>query len=173
MNLPIHASYQWSQDEFVRAQVLSVRSSPAARNFFRTILMIGLLIWVIGICIFFATESSWYELFFPVIFGGVFVFFPWFVQQWARKLYANKADRDMTVNWEVYDDRVVSKTGRASNSTSWTRIQRIIQVREGFLLYPKEEAFQWLPIQAFHGAEGAAQFAELAQSKVKEFILVV
>ena len=173
MNMPIRASYRWNQEEFVRAKVLSVRSSPSARKFFRTMLTIGLLIWLIGICIFFATESSWYELFFPVILGGAFVSFPWFVQQWARKLYAKKEDRDMTVNWEIYDDRIFSKTDRASSSTSWNRIQEIIQVREGFLLYPNDGAFQWLPVQAFHNVEEAAQFAELAQSKVKEFVRAV
>ena len=108
-----------------------------------------------------------------VFLGAFFALAPLVItlltRQGVLKLYAQKADRDMTVTWEISDSRVSSRTDVVTSDMSWDVFFRVARLSQGFLLYPSESAFLWLPVHSFESAADVERFASLAKSKVKQY----
>ncbi len=86
--------------------------------------------------------------------------------------YAKRPDRDMVILWEFYPDRITSRTEASSSTLEWRMISRVLQTTEGFLLYPNDRVFHWLPAHAFREPADVEAFAQLAKSKVRDFVRV-
>ena len=172
MSLPITASFRWSKDEFLRSQLLAVRLSPHGRWFYRFTTAIGVLILLSGIVSLYQRTTGWPGFLFTVLFSSIFFAMPFFARRTALKLYAQKPDRDMEVTWEISEDGIRSKTPLASSEITWAFFQRVLQAREGFLLYPSGRVFHWLPTHAFRDTGDVERFAQLAKSKVRDYAKV-
>lgn len=75
----------------------------------------------------------------------------------------------MLVSWEFYPDRIINKTEASSATMEWRMISRVLQTTQGFLLYPNDHIFHWLPVHAFRQTTDIETFAQLANSKVRHF----
>jgi hypothetical protein len=173
MSTSITASFQWSKDEFLRAQRLAVRHSPQARLIYRLTTLIGVLILLSGMVGLYRGTTGLPGLLFTVLFGALFFSIPLFGRRAALKIYAQKPDRDMEVTWIITDDGVRTRTELASSENTWAFFQKVLRVRDGFLLYPGASVFHWLPMHAFRNPGDMERFAELAKSKVREYKQVV
>jgi hypothetical protein len=168
MTTPIIASFRWSKEEFLRVQLLAVRFSRQGRMIYRVCSFLGVMILlggIINLCKQPAALAGWL---FPLFFSAFFFSIPLFTRRAALKLFAQKSDREMDVTWEISTDCVRTKTQLAASEIQWELFQKIIRVREGFLMYPSPNAFHWLPMHAFRDGD-AERFAELAETKVKDY----
>jgi hypothetical protein len=169
MSSPIVASFRWSKDEFLRAQHRAIGHSRLARLVYWFTTAAGAVILLIAVLSLYQHSMSWPGFLFMVLFSALFFAMPLFSRRAALKLYAQKADRDMEVIWNISEDGIRSKTPLALSENAWAFFQKAIRTREGFLLYPNPHQFHWLPMHAFHDAADVERFAELAKSKVREY----
>lgn len=127
--------------------------------------ILGIVFLFVASANFFLRPSD-YGMIGLMLLGAMFVSMPLFIRRGALRLYAQKADRDMTVRWEISDDRVSSKTDLAASDLSWTAFVKVARLPQGFLLYPNDSVFLWLPVHAFASAADVERFAALATVKV-------
>jgi hypothetical protein len=169
MSTPIVASFRWSKDEFLRAQRYAIGHSRLARLVYFFTTAAGAVILLIGALSLYEHSMAWAGFLFMVLFSALFFAMPLFSRRAALQLYAQKADRDMEVTWNISEDCIRSKTPLALSENAWALFHKAIRTREGFLLYPNTRMFHWLPMHAFHDTGDVERFAELAKSKVKEY----
>jgi hypothetical protein len=170
MEKSITASFRWTTGEFLRAQRLAVRHSRQGLMVYRVTRVIGTLILLSGIVGVYQHTTGWFGFLFIVLFSTVFFSTPLFARRAALKFYAQKPDRDMEVKWEISEDGIRTGTELASSENTWAFFQKVIRAKEGFLIYPSSNIFHWLPMHAFRAAEDAERFAELAKSKVRDYV---
>src|SRR5206468_6953159 len=123
----------------------------------------------IGFVNFYMHPSWWPAFMFTALVSGFFFSMPLFARAATLKFYEQKPDRDMEVTWHISEDRVSSKTDLASSENSWAFFPRVLRLHEGFLLYPNDRIFHWLPLHDFRDLRDIERFADLAKSKAKEY----
>jgi hypothetical protein len=168
MEIPILASFRWVSGELLSAQRVHMRYSSSGRKFRRAVFITGPLAILFGIGILVTHGIHPVGLFF-IIIGAALLASPLFARRMTLKHYAQRPDRDMLVSWEFYPDRIISKTEASSASMEWRMISRVLRTKQGFLLYPNDRIFHWLPIHAFRQSTDIESFAQLAKSNVKHF----
>jgi hypothetical protein len=171
MDNPVTASFRLSAEELLTAQRVHMRHSPQFRKLRRarwTIVPIGILFGG-GNLLIHGLQAGGILGLFCLVAAATFLAVPLFVRRMTLRHYAKRPDRDMVITWEFYPDRVTSKTEASSSTFEWRLISRLLQAREGFLLYPNDRVFHWLPAHAFRGTADVEAFAQLAKSKVQDF----
>ena len=94
---------------------------------------------------------------------------PLFMRRAVLKMYAQKPDRDMLVTYEISTERIATRSEVASTDMLWRTIIRAHRVPEGFLLYPTDRMFHWLPIHGFHDAPDVERLAQLTMAAVQQY----
>jgi len=151
-----------------------MRHSPQFRRLRRarwTIVPIGILFGG-GNLLIHGLQGSGVLGLFCLVAAVSFLAIPLFVRQMTLRHYAKRPDRDMVILWEFYPDRITSRTEASSSMFEWRMISRVLQTTEGFLLYPNDRVFHWLPAHAFREPADVEAFAQLAKSKVRDFVRV-
>lgn len=88
-----------------------------------------------------------------------------FSYSYKRKNYENKQ-----MEWQISSEKIVCRMiNLFETKMSWDLIQGVLDTPECFLMYPQEQMFFWLPKYAFKSEEDIAQFAFIAQDKVKNW----
>jgi hypothetical protein len=75
----------------------------------------------------------------------------------------------MEVEWQISPDRLVAKTAVSNAETAWIMIARVLRTPDGFLLYPNDSVFHWLPAHGFRESADMERLAQIAQSKVQQY----
>jgi hypothetical protein len=171
----ITASFRWSADELLTAQRVHMRHSPHFRKIQRGRWIIAPFGILVGVFILLQHGFQPVGLLglFCIIVGAVLSVFPLVVRRMTLKHYARRPDRDMLVTWEFHPDHIVSKTEASTATMEWRMISRVLQAAQGFLLYPNDRVFHWLPAHAFREPMDLEAFTQLAKSSVKQFDRVV
>jgi len=152
------------------AQRLHMRHSKQGRKIRRAFIGGAILFLLLGVAglgrgqAFFAAGFPFFLL------GGVFLAMPWFMRRAVLKMYAQKPDRDMVVTCEISTDRIVTRSEVASTDMLWRTIMRAHKVPQGFLLYPTDQMFHWLPVRGFQDLADIERLAKIAKTNVKEYI---
>jgi hypothetical protein len=163
MDDPVTASFQWSAEELLTAQRLHMRHSPQFRNFRRarwTIVPLGIL-GGSGVLFIHGLRPDGVLGLLCVVAGMALLAVPLFVRRMTLRHYARRPDRGMVVKWEFYSDHISAKTEASSSTFEWRMISRVLQATEGFLLYPNDRIFHWLPTHAFREAANVEAFTQL------------
>jgi hypothetical protein len=167
----IEATFKWSAAEMLKAQYANMRSSPTSRKIRRGALIWGAIALLLGIAILivhgFQVADSFFGLFLSVM-GTALLLFPVWTRRIILQQYAKRPDRDLEVSWAVSPEEIFSKTEASDSRFEWRMISRVVESSQGFLLYPNDQIFHWLPKHAFE-ADGAKRFADLAESRVKRY----
>ena len=151
-------------------------SSPAVahallqgRKLRRILIGGGLLFVILGINNL-ARQQDFFAQAFPFfLLAGVFLAMPLFTRRAVLKMYAQKPDRDMLVTYEISTHRIVTRSEVASTDMLWRTILRAHRVPEGFLLYPTDRSFHWLPVSGFHDAADVERLAQFVKSNVTQY----
>ena len=168
MNQAIDLKYLWKTEDIVKAYKYHRQSSIAYRIIDIAYLVIGISNIGIGLHGIFVEQRL--ESISSIIFGLLFLTIKriqlYFYARSFKKLnYENKQ-----VEWEISGDKIIHRMLNLSESTfSWDLIHGILDTPDGFLLYPQQNMFYWLPKYSFASKEDIAQFAFIAQDKVKNF----
>jgi hypothetical protein len=168
MENPLTASFKWTADELLTAQRVHMRYSPLGRKFRRAMFVTAPISILFGVGIFVTRGFHPAGVAF-VVFGSALLLSPLLVRQTTLKHYARRPDRDMVVTYEFYPERIVSTTEASSATLEWRMISRVFQTGGGFLLYPNDRIFHWVPTHAFPNASDVEAFAKLARSKVPQY----
>jgi hypothetical protein len=146
-----------------------MRYSKQGRGFRRIFIRGGLLFLILGV---FALSRGqvFFALAFPlVLLAAGFLAMPFFTRRAVLKMYAQKPDRDMVVTYEITTDRLATRSEVASTDMLWRTILRAHRVPEGFLLYPTDMMFHWLPVHGFHDAADVERLAQMIRSNVSQY----
>ena len=175
MDNPITASFKWSAEELLTAQRVHMRHSPQFRKVRRarwTIAPMGILGGGFVLFIHGLRPDGVLALF-CVVAGLSLLAVPSLVRRMTLRHYVRRPDRGLVVNWEFYSDHISTKTEASSSTFEWRMISRVLQATEGFLLYPNDRIFHWLPTHAFREAANVEAFTQLAKSRVQNYDLAV
>jgi hypothetical protein len=170
MDEPIMVSFCWTAKEMLLAQRLHMRYSKSGRKLRRFFLGCAILFVIGGIGGFARQPHDFLTSALPLFVMAAFFFaMPLFTRRAVLKMYAQKPDRDMPVTYEISPDRIATKSEVASSDIVWRAILRAYRVPHGFLLYPSDRMFYWLPIDGFGSAAEVERFASLAKSKAQQY----
>ena len=168
MDKTISLKYIWKNEYIIQAYKYHRQSS---RNYRRR----NAVCFVIGIAqLIFALYKIFVEHDLPALIfmvSGIYLLlinkiqFYFYYRNLQRLNYENKQ-----IEWKINAEKIIHRILNISESTfSWDLIYGVLDTPEGFLLYPQQHMFYWLPKKAFANEEDFAQFAYLAHNKVQNW----
>lgn len=170
MNNPIIASYRRSKDEFLLCQRLAMQHAGLGRWLYRITNSVGIILVLSGVvALSQGVGGGLSGLLCTIILASIFFAMPLIARRASLRLYAQMPDRDKEMTWEITSDRVSWRTDIGLSELSWNGLTRVVKLSEGFLLYPNDRIFLWLPVHAFRNEVDVTNFAELAKTKVRQF----
>jgi len=104
-----------------------------------------------------------------LLLATFFLSIPLFTRRAVHKMYAQKPDRDMVVTYEITTDRLEARSEVASSDALWRTITRAYRIPQGFLLYPTDRMFHWLPTHGFQDSADVERLSELIKMKVDQY----
>jgi hypothetical protein len=103
--------------------------------------------------------------------GGIYLLFlrKYEVRWSLRRHFKKRPDQDSRVLWTLGENEVRTKTEESESRQNWSQIAKVRKARNGFLLYPNDKMFYWLPMTAFASEEDRQRAEELLRNKVGDF----
>lgn len=167
MDETIIVRFKWTADELLTAQRLHLRHSRSGRA--RRVMRICAIISMpVSIAIMFLTGFGWTGVCL-VFLGIVLLGTPWLTRRSTIKHFAKRPDRDMDLEWQILHDRLIAKTVMSNAEFNWSMIFSVLRTPAGFLLYPNDKIFHWLPAHGFREPADMERLAQMAQSKVQQY----
>jgi hypothetical protein len=98
------------------------------------------------------------------------VFRPFEARWWHRRRFRLRPDLDSWLEYVVSDEGISSRSeGMGEGSVTWAAVFRALRTPAGFLVYPNESVFYWLPRDGF-AADGAMEALDsLFRAKVPRY----
>ena len=167
MEDPIVVSYDFTDAEMRRLFTLAIRSRLIARFS----MPIGLtIVGVILLRLWFTSFEYFGDYFAPLVFGAFFVCLVPITKWISLRRFRKSPLRGMSAVWTITPERLSSRGGDAySNDFSWKMITRVVEVRDGFMLYPNTSQIYWLPFDGFRHQADIGGFRELASTRVPKY----
>ncbi len=169
MDNPITVSFQWSVKEMLLVQRLHMRYSKQGRKLRRILIGLGALFMIMGIAGLVQRKDFFASAFPFVVAAGAWLVVHLSMRRAVLKMYAQKPDRDMLITYEISADRLATRSEVASSEVLWRTIIRGHRVPQGFLLYPTDLSFHWLPVHGFHDAADVERLAQLIKLNVQQY----
>ena len=72
---------------------------------------------------------------------------------------------DLRVRWQIDAERLVVETPTSRTENAWSRVSKIVQTDQGFLIYYEAGMFQWLPRHSFSDASDIERFERMIASR--------
>lgn len=85
----------------------------------------------------------------------------------VRKLFANHPHRFRIIHFSVDESSFTWKVGEHENSVGWEEVTEVTRTPMGFLIFWRNQSFDWIPRDAFFAGDGPENLAQLAQSRAK------
>ena len=76
--------------------------------------------------------------------------------------FKKRPDANLEIEWQFSEANIKSRTELGEATVDWKSFLRVVESREGFLFYPLENFFHWVPFSAFESAD--------CIEKVREFV---
>ena len=169
MEAPIYIKYSWNTDDLVGAYKYHRQSSKYLWLSRFLIFGIGILNLAFGIFGLFSERSTEFAVFQLVI--GLILLSRELIGNMIYKFRCKQLNYDnKQVEWEISQDKIVHRMINLTESTfMWELVIGVLDTPKGFLLYPQKNLFYFIPKEGFQNPEDIAQFAYLAQDKVKNW----
>lgn len=71
---------------------------------------------------------------------------------WGRR-FGNRPDADMEVEWEFSKKEIKTQSALGEATLQWKSFLKVVEASDGFLFYPLEKLFHWMPFSAFESPE--------------------
>jgi hypothetical protein len=181
MDEPISARRIVTEDDYIAASEahLRHRSTPITRlgqRFFFGLLILLSLTFPI---VMFGDEprDKKLEALVPMTatIAGLWGAWFWKTRGWRvgirRNVRAIPEDQRRT-EWTFDQDQFVSRNAASSVQTRWSVFKEAVEAPVGFLLYQSAETFSLTPAHAFTSEAELKRFAELARSKIPNYVVL-
>jgi len=168
MNQEIIASYSWTAEELIKAHE-NHRRAQCRPPFRAGLVFLSLMAILAGWCNY--QSHGWPVLTVVFPLGGVyFLLLRKLDVRWTlRRRFKKRPDRDLRITWILAEDALQIETEETQSKENWSQISKVRKARNGFLLYPNDQMFYWLPITSFASEVDWNRTEELLRSKVKDF----
>ena len=164
----IIATYTWTPEELIAAHENSARAR--CRRPYRVGLGFIALMAILAGCGHYAS-NGWGipSVLFPL--GGVYILFlRKFAKRAAlRRHFKRRPDQNTEIVWTMSDDHLHIKTRETECQSKWSQIASVRRARNGFLLYPNETMFYWLPFHALPDEAKREAAETLLREKIQDF----
>ena len=163
----ITAAYTWTAEELIAACENAARAN--CRRLYRMGLVFMALMGIVcGWCCYLLEGWSILTVLLPL--GGLYVLLWKFVKRFIlRRQFKRRPDKNAEIVWTLRNDDLHMKSSDTDGQTNWSQIARARKARNGFLLYPNEAVFHWLPCHAFSNEIQREAAETLLREKVKDF----
>ena len=71
---------------------------------------------------------------------------------WGRR-FGKRPDADMEVEWEFSKREIKTQSALGEATIQWKGFLKVVEASDGFLFYPLEKLFHWMPFSAFESPE--------------------
>jgi membrane protein implicated in regulation of membrane protease activity len=170
----ISASYRWTLKEFLDAQSIhyELLVKPKTRLFglvdYRIFAVIVAVFSAVSLLIETAVGQAYsFEqliLILVLAFSVVYLLQPWLSRRALRQHYGQRPDRDKLVEYRIDPVEIsIATEGMTSSENRWSTYHSIVRTSKGFLFYPNEDVFQWLPNHAFASQDEVERMTNLAR----------
>ncbi len=99
----------------------------------------------------------------------------WSTRRWRvnlRKSIRAIPEELRWTEWTLGDEFFESRHAGATVQQRWSMFSKVVEAPVGFLVYDNPQTFSLLPAHAFASAEAVRQFAELARSRVSNYVVL-
>lgn len=168
MDQEITISYRWTADELIKAHENHTRAQ-CRRKYRIGLKFVALMMILGGWCSYQTQGWSLLTVLAPLL-GIHILLVHKYVARWClRRHFRKRPDRDSHVVWTLGDNDLHAKTEESESRQNWSQIAKARKASNGFLLYPNDGVFYWLPETALASEEDRQRTEELLRSKVKDF----
>ena len=168
---PVVAQFQWTADDLLTAR--RWHQKHVCRPFFR---------WAVHITLVLIVAVSLYSLFrsglsaIPVGFL-VAAFYIYFLRRFevrwlTRRQFAKRPDRNSEIQWSASPQGLSTAATHGRSDFQWTALTKVLHTPDGFLFYPTEEVFHFLPRRGFRDETDFDRLAQLAREHAPKFIAI-
>lgn len=180
----ITVSYRWTVDELVAAHLMhqKVYLRSKATNYLHHPMLLNIFIGFVGLValthMIIIVQKKEYSndvlIYICLLFVSVYVLSQrLFVKRYFTRQFEKQPSRNKMVHYIIDDQSIKSKTEDLSESNSqWSVFAKVARTPLGFLLYPNERLFHWIPNHAFSSVEEANALEEIARRHVAKFVLL-
>ena len=164
----IEASFQWTAEQAAISTRYHLRNT--CRRPFRVASYVIAVLAIAG-GIFRITRFGWSFLAFSLIAGGVYwIFLRRYDVEWtARRRFKKRPDKDKFVKWQLSPEEITFETeGIGGGTVKWNAFTKAVKTPKGYLLYPNDQMYYWLPIVALNGHE--KDFEELLRKNLSNVV---
>jgi hypothetical protein len=71
---------------------------------------------------------------------------------WARR-FGKRPDAEMEVEWEFSKKKIKTQSALGEATLQWKGFVKVVEAVDGFLFYPLENFFHWIPFSAFESSD--------------------
>jgi hypothetical protein len=168
MNDALTASYVFTADELIAARANHWRTQ--CRPAFRAVLIVLALLAILAGWGFYRIRGWSAPTVLAPLVGIYFLFLRKFEVRWAvRRHFRKRPDRNTQVVWTFGEDALQIRTGNSEARQNWNQISKVRKARHGFLLYPNDTIFYWIPATAFGSDADRTRAEALLRDKVADF----
>jgi hypothetical protein len=176
MEQPVAVRFRWTADELLQAYRYHFRHicRPVFRFGLHFIFALFLFCGVVTLTALRPDDKS------PLLvsIGFLVVGIYWFAirpfdRRWTvRRRFSKRPDRDIEIEWQAFSDKVLIHSALAQSEASWQAFAKMVRTPSGFLLYPNDQMFHWLPRHGFASDTEFDRFDELTKGKIRRRYIV-
>jgi hypothetical protein len=185
MDEPITARFEWNADAMTEAMAAHRRHSlrPVVRALL--ILFLGLyVVGTVGIPLWLVVDSrispetrrnafvafAVVSLAWVWLIGGIYN--NRFLRWKARRVFRSIPGGPQFVEWSIGPDQLSNRTTNSASTLLWPLYVKVVEDRNGFMLYQSVQLFNWIPGHAFASEGELRRFADLARARVANYVVV-
>ncbi|MFN2514395.1 MAG: YcxB family protein [Pyrinomonadaceae bacterium] len=71
---------------------------------------------------------------------------------WGRR-FGKRPDADMEIEWKFSKKGIKTQSDLGEATLQWKGFLKVVEASDGFLFYPLEKLFHWMPFSAFESPE--------------------
>ena len=95
-----------------------------------------------------------------------------FQKKAARRAFGANPGLTSLVEWSADENQISNRTTLSSSTFLWPIFIKALEAPEGFLLYQNRTFFHFIPAHAFDSEGSLRQFADLARTKVPNYVVL-
>ncbi len=108
---------------------------------------------------------------FLIVLAGLLLALPWLQKRALKRHFQQRPDRHKVVQYRIDSEGVTSTMeGIATGTNRWAAYAKIVRTSKGYLFYPNERIFYWLPNHAFANDDDADVLANMARQYALKYI---
>lgn len=167
----LEATYQWTEAQCILAY--DHHAHTHCGKLFRVMLQAIAIMALLVAWLFYRLEGiSAPVIILPIV--GIYVLFFHRMDRhiMVRHHFRKRPDRDVEICWTLDESSLDIQTPGTDYRAQWAQISKAFKAKEGFLIYPHDTLFFWLPFSAFENEEQRNMAETILREKVKTFKMV-